>query len=597
MSPGSERGRPAPRSAIERQAFAGFFSAIVIVALVAFIGYASARRFIETSRSVAHAHAVLVALQGIQAALNDAISAQRGYLITSSENYTNDRETAISDLETSVQLAKELIVDNAQQARLQLLEQQLAKRRALLDEIVVLQQTEGFEAVRERMLAGDTRRADSDLRETLAELETEENRLLSARTAADLRAARWMIGALLGFIVTVVALLAWLFNRIRTGTAELERTDAAVKRYAEEVHDLYNRAPCGYHSLDENGVFVNINDTELQWLGYTREELIGRKHFIDLVTEPGRSGFAHGFSLYKERGQTSDVELDVIRKDGSQFHVLLNSTAIKDENGRFVASRTTLFDITLRQQKERQIAVLNEQLRQQTAQLEAANKELESFSYSVSHDLRAPLRRIDGYAQMLEEDCAAQVAGDGKRYIDVIRRSCQRMATLIDDLLEFSKLSRGEIARRGINMTVLASRAAEEALAACQGKRPQLIIETLPDAHADPALIQHVWGNLLANAVKYSSKREEPLVRVSGVRHNGSVEYHVADNGVGFDMRYADKLFGVFQRLHATDEYEGTGVGLAIVQRIVTRHGGRVWARGEPDRGATFSFSLPAEDA
>ncbi len=234
-------------------------------------------------------------------------------------------------------------------------------------------------------------------------------------------------------------------------------------------------------------------------------------------------------------------------------------------------------------------------LQQANTALKAANRELESFSYSVSHDLRSPLRAIDGYAQMLDEDYSAQLGEEGRRYIRIVREGSQRMAALIDDLLAFSQLNRKSLSRRTVDMTALARQAAEEAVAECTGAVPSVRIDELPAASGDPAMLQQVWMNLVSNAIKYSAKSQAPAVHISGARDDAQLRYEVKDNGVGFDMKYADKLFGVFQRLHATGEYPGTGVGLAIVQRIVLRHGGTVSAHGVRGEGATFGFTLPVE--
>jgi light-regulated signal transduction histidine kinase (bacteriophytochrome) len=227
--------------------------------------------------------------------------------------------------------------------------------------------------------------------------------------------------------------------------------------------------------------------------------------------------------------------------------------------------------------------------------LEAANRELESFSYSVSHDLRSPLRAIDGYSLMLEEDYAPQLDETGRRYIKTIRAGSQRMAALIDDLLTFSRLSRQSLNRQTVDMNTLARRAAAEVLESQPEPKPAVNIAELPPVPGDPALLRQVWTNLISNAVKYSAKSAAPEVQIRAENEGRHVRYEVQDNGVGFDMKYADKLFGVFQRLHSMDEYPGTGVGLAIVQRIINRHAGAVTAKGERGKGATFGFTLPTE--
>ena len=253
-----------------------------------------------------------------------------------------------------------------------------------------------------------------------------------------------------------------------------------------------------------------------------------------------------------------------------------------------------LFGASRRREAERlqrQAEELEARVARRTAELEAANRELESFSYSVSHDLRAPLRAIDGFARMLEEDYGRYVDEEGRRRLGVIRDSSRRMGTLIDSLLAFSRLSRQPIVPVPVDMRSLAAEAwvelAPEGAVECS-------MEELPGARGDRGLLKQVWSNLLSNAAKYSAGVGSPRVVVSGRRDGAELVYCVADNGVGFDMRLAPKLFGVFQRLHTESEFPGTGVGLAIVQRIVVRHGGRAWAESEPGAGARFFFSLPA---
>jgi signal transduction histidine kinase len=229
---------------------------------------------------------------------------------------------------------------------------------------------------------------------------------------------------------------------------------------------------------------------------------------------------------------------------------------------------------------------------QRTEQLTAVNKELEAFSYSVSHDLRAPLRAVDGYSKMLEEDHTASLNDEGKRLLGVIQYNAQKMGTLIDDLLSFSKLGKKAIHKTDVDMNELFSAVITELSRSLNHKADILIGKLLP-AKADYALISQVVLNLLSNAIKYSSKKENPVVEVSSSREDGMIVYTIRDNGEGFDMKYVHKLFGVFQRLHSMEEFEGTGVGLAIVQRIINKHGGKVWAEAELHKGATFYFSLP----
>jgi two-component system sensor histidine kinase/response regulator len=241
----------------------------------------------------------------------------------------------------------------------------------------------------------------------------------------------------------------------------------------------------------------------------------------------------------------------------------------------------------------REVEELQERERQRSEELAIANRDLEAYSYSISHDLRAPLHIIDEYAQMLEEDFAAQLGAEGARQIGVIRSGSQRMDQLIVGLLEFSRAGRQRLDVSLIDMGMLAEAAAAEVMAVYTGPAPRIEIAELPEVAGDIAVIRQVWCNLIGNALKYSAKNPQPWIRISGRVNGGEAVYEVQDNGAGFDMRYVDKLFGVFQRLHRAEDFSGTGVGLAIVHRIITRHGGRIWAESILGSGACFRFALP----
>jgi light-regulated signal transduction histidine kinase (bacteriophytochrome) len=287
-----------------------------------------------------------------------------------------------------------------------------------------------------------------------------------------------------------------------------------------------------------------------------------------------------------------DIEYRVQRKDGVWVWLHDRSMNTYEKEGKRYADGV-FSDITERKRAEEEINKLNEELKRNIVQLEAANKELEAFSYSVSHDLRAPLRAIDGFSRVVLEDYTGKLDDEGKRYLNIIRGNTKKMGQLIDDLLLFSRLGRQELRASGIDMGKLAKAVSEELKLAVPERKLKFTINTLIPAQGDQAMIRQVFVNLLSNAVKFTRPKETAMIEIGGQNEGSENIYYVRDNGVGFDMQYVNKLFGVFQRLHSSEEFEGTGVGLAIVQRIIHRHGGRAWAEGKVGEGAAFYFSLP----
>ena len=358
-------------------------------------------------------------------------------------------------------------------------------------------------------------------------------------------------------------------------------------------------------SSDDAIIGKNLNSIVTSWnpgaermFGYAPGEMIG--HSITLLIPPDRQGDEKSILDRILRGETVEhFETVRTRKDGALIDVSVTVSPIKNESGEIIGASNVSRDITGQKQAEAEIRQLNasleQRVRERTAQLEAANKELEAFCYSVSHDLRGPLRAVDGYSQAVLEDFGPQLDGEAQRYLTTIRRGAQKMGMLIDDLLSFSRLTRAPLNRMTVDTRNLVGAALDELHYLREGRRIEVRLGDLPDSSGDPVLLKQVWINLLSNAFKYTRKREAAKVEIGCKPAPEGDIYFVRDNGTGFDMRYADKLFGVFQRLHRDEEFEGTGVGLAIVQRIINRHGGRVWAEAEENRGAAFYFTLNQE--
>jgi PAS domain S-box-containing protein len=382
------------------------------------------------------------------------------------------------------------------------------------------------------------------------------------------------------------------------GTVEdvTERKQAAdrLSQSEERYRAVVEQSAEGLYLVDGDTKRILETNPALQnMLGYTAEELRGME--LHEIVAHGRESVNANVERTLREGWRFIRERRYRRKDGSVVEVEIAASAINYGGKRVICS--AIRDITERKRAEEEIRKLNEELEQRvqrrTAQLQEANKELEAFSYSVSHDLRAPLRTIDGFSRILLEDYADEVDEEGKDYLKRVRSASQRMELLIDALLDMSRLTRSEMRRERVDLSALVEGFAEELERAQPERRVEFVIEKGLVVEGDRRLLRVAVENLLGNAWKFT--REQPRARIEfGVaEHQDKLAYFVRDNGAGFDMAYADKLFGVFQRLHGSEEFEGVGIGLATVQRIIHRHGGRVWAEGRVGEGATFYFSLP----
>ncbi len=389
--------------------------------------------------------------------------------------------------------------------------------------------------------------------------------------------------------------------------AEIEEKEKA--REALRIANLYTRSLIEVSldplvTISAEGRVMDVNKATEDVTGVPREKLVG-SDFSDYFTEPDKA--REGYSRVFSHGFVKDYPLAIRHTSGEITEVLYNAATYKNDKGEVQGVFAAARDVTalsaaqraLQQsydELEHRVEERTAELKERTVQLEAANKELEGFSYSVSHDLRAPLRAIDGFSLRLIRDFGDKLEEDGVRKLHAISRNAQQMGQLIDDLLSFSRLSRKEMHMSRVNMEAVARDVWNEIKELNPDRELDFKIVNMIPLFGDTSLIRQVVVNLLSNAVKFTRDRKPAVIEIGSRNEGSEITYYVKDNGAGFDMRYSDKLFGVFERLHRPDEFEGTGVGLAIVQRIIHRHGGRVWAEGKVNGGAMFSFTIAGRE-
>jgi len=351
--------------------------------------------------------------------------------------------------------------------------------------------------------------------------------------------------------------------------------------------------------LTHDTIFVrDMSDVITYWnrgaeelYGWRADDAIGKRaHELLQTVSPMPIEEIHGELL---RAGRWEGELDKRKADGTPVAVASRWSLRRDEHERPVAILETNNDISERKRQEQEVRKLNDDLAKRTTELQASNKELEAFAYSISHDLRAPLRHTVGYTELLQKNASAAMDEKNRRYMTMILEAGKRMGNLIDDLLAFSRIGRAETRKATVSLDALVKEALHELRPETEGRHIAWTIAALPDVYGDRSMLRLALVNLISNAVKFTRTRPQARIEIGCADGDGETVVFVRDNGVGFDMKYADKLFGVFQRLHHTDAFEGTGIGLATVQRIIHRHEGRVWSEGSVDGGATFYVSVP----
>jgi PAS domain S-box-containing protein len=699
---------------LQRKIAIGFGATVLVLLLVTCAAAWNASRFRSSYSWIKQTYEVFIRLDLVLTTMLNMEASTRGFLLTGDDEMLRPYRTSSANFDEGLAELRRLVANNPRElAQIEQLEPLAARAKASMESRIADRRARGMEAVAQRAVHLESQRSLTEFWRIIREIANEERRALAEQLKSAYEVGRITIYSAIAASLVAVGFVVVASLLLRRDLIRRHQAEEALKDSFDRIEDLYNKAPCGYHSLDQEGVIVAMNDTALGWLGYAREEVVGRMKFAELLAPESAAVFAERFAHFQRKGSVQNVEYEWNRKDGSKLPILVNATAIYDPQGNYVASRATVYDVTERKRAEDErdrffnvardllcisnfegyftrlnpawetifgytddelrskpfiefvhpddrdatlaegarltagdesiefenryltkrgtyrwlrwnarsvpaekliyasardvtesketqarIHALNSDLAVRAEQLEAANRELESFSYSVSHDLRAPLRHVDGFAGLLTKHAATKLDDESRRYVATISKAAKQMGALIDDLLAFSKIGRAPLRNEPVNQNQLVANVIANGRFDSESQITWEI-GSLPEVHADGSMLRQVWTNLIDNAVKYSSKNPQPRIVIGGAKAAGDSEYvfFVRDNGVGFDMAYADKLFGVFQRLHGPAEFEGTGIGLANVRRIVARHGGRTWAEARVGEGAVFYFSLPNHDS
>jgi PAS domain S-box-containing protein len=562
---------------------------LVIVAALVWFDFASSR---DAERSVEHTYQVLNASELVFSTIQDADSRQRGYLLTGERQYLDRYRELVSAEQAAMQALRNLNRDDAaQQTRLADLDRLVKARFAQLEQGISTRRHQGIDAAIEVVRAGESAHLMRDIRTVLSALEAEQHRLLNRRTqAASALAARtrWVLA--MGTAL-LVALLIFAGVVIESDVRKLQASERVLRRQA----DLLDNSPGPIVVWQLGGAIEYWNRGAEELFGFSPQQAVGRVH-NDLLHPIHPLGITAIQKLLARDGEWRGELTHVI--DGREIVVDSYMTLVTEPDGRRTVLKANR-DITREKRAREEIRQLNreleERVKDRTAQLEASNKELEAFAYSVSHDLRAPLRGIDGWSLALLEDYGPRLDQNAHEYLQRVRAETQRMGQLIDDLLKLSRLSRVQLQRESVDLSSLARAIAGRLREADSNRNLDFSVQEGLACGGDAHLLEIVLSNLLSNSVKFTGPRAQARIEFGQTKVQDALAFYVRDNGVGFDMAHANMLFGAFQRLHQYAEFPGTGIGLATAQRVLRRHGGRIWADARLDHGATFYFTIGTE--
>jgi PAS domain S-box-containing protein len=521
---------------------------------------------------VEHTQQVLHKSDNILTDILNIETSSRGFIITGSESFLEPYNTSIITINSNLKELAILTWDNSiQLQRIKELRSAVIERLEFAKLTIKLRREDGLKETAKLIAYGRGKILMNKVRNILSSITNEELKLLTQRKNESIKNSEnneWIFLLLVAVIILFVAVILKNQNVRKQLTIKEKQVSSYARSLIEASLDPLV-------TISPEGKILDVNGASILATGVERDRLIGT-NFSNYFTQPLEA--EKGYHQVFEKGFVSDYPLTIKHQDGSSIDVLYNASVYKDEEGNVLGVFAAARNVTKSKKAEEE--------------LHAVNKELEGFTYSVSHDLRAPLRAINGFSRILIEDYTPILDEEGIKTLNSILSNSKRMGELIDDLLAFSRLGRKEVTMIEINMNGLVKAAREEEMLDNKSDIEFVVHELLP-AKGQQALIKQVWVNLISNAIKYSKYNTKTKIEIGSSYKNNMVQYFISDIGAGFDMKYYDKLFGVFQRLHSNEEFEGTGIGLAIIKKIINRHGGKVWAESEVNKGTTFYFTLP----
>lgn len=581
--------RYSPHRIIYGSAFAvAILSLITVVA----VSHRSGDHLKEASRAVRQTREVVEKVESIAAQLSEVESSARSFAISGKQSHLSPFYTAVEAVPPQVEELKVLLRNDS--LRLQSLsdiEPVIAKHLKVMKDMVELGDKNLFRRYGQRNLTDEGNKLMEQIRSAFTAMEKDERTLLSQEEAmVAAKADRVSLISLYGGIVACVLVLM-------CGACVLKAMQG--RRGAEaKLERLLGSMPDALVIINAEGRIIGCNVQTEKLFGYSDRELLGERMALLVPERFRQSQRQHYASFFSQRGTrvptTTTTEVFGLHRDGREFPIEVTTKPLLEKKGLVVTS--AMRDITGRKEAEDQISKLNQELKERALELETANKELEAFSYSVSHDLRSPLQNIDNFSQILVEDYANRLDENGREYVARLRGSCQHMEDIINALLALSNMMRSELVVEHFDLSALANGVADDMKQKDPDRLVEWIISDGLTAEGDAQLLRVVLENLFGNAWKFTANRARARIEFGALpQSNGIRTYFVRDDGAGFDMSRASKLFTPFKRLHDQSEFRGTGIGLATVQRVIHRHRGKIWAEGAVDRGATFCFTLNGE--